>query len=327
VSALKEERVLVVGGAGFIGSHLCGKLASLNSRLTILDNLSTGHNEHLAAILQKYKGNMKFLKGDCTKPLDVRKAIRDVDVIIHLAANPEVRLELNDPKVCFRQNVYATYVLMEVLRRARCVRSLVFASSSTVYGDASDFPTSESYGPLKPISTYGASKLASEALISSYTYTYGLNSTILRLANVIGPGSHHGVIPDFISKLRKNKRQLEILGDGTQCKSYLYIDDCVDAILRVSEESNSQVEIFNVGSEDWTTVSRIAEIVVEELGLEKVNFAFTGGLDGGRGWKGDVKKMLLDVSRLKALGWKPMYKSEEAVRQTTKRVLAKSDWH
>ncbi|MDI6846684.1 MAG: GDP-mannose 4,6-dehydratase, partial [Candidatus Bathyarchaeia archaeon] len=129
------------------------------------------------------------------------------------------------------------------------------------------------------------------------------------------------VIPDFIKKLRKNKKELEILGDGTQCKSYLHIDDCVNAVLTVCEKSNPQVEIFNIGSEDWITVLRIAEIVVEEMGLEDVKFRFTGGVNGGRGWKGDIKKMLLDISKLKALGWEPKYKSEEAVRRATKHML------
>jgi UDP-glucose 4-epimerase len=199
----------------------------------------------------------------------VKKAVSDVDVVFHFAANPEVRLELNDPENCFEQNFYTTHVLLEALRQTCDVGKVVFASTSTVYGDAEVFPTPESYGPVKPISVYGASKLASEALISSYAYLYNFAAVILRLANVIGPKSQHGVIPDFITKLGKNKKELEILGDGTQCKSYLYIDDCVKAILTSCEKGNSQIEIFNVGSEDWVSVERIAEIIVEEMALKK----------------------------------------------------------
>jgi len=317
----KEKRVLVTGGAGFIGSSLCKKLASSGCYVVIFDNFSSGKYENVEDILKDYADKTCLLRGDCKKPSGVKKAVSDVDIVFHFAANPEVRLELNDPENCFEQNVYGTFVLLEALGHVRNVEKVVFASTSTVYGDVDVFPTHESYGPLKPISIYGASKLASEAMVSSYAYLHNFAGVLLRLANIIGPKSQHGVIPDFINKLRKNEKELEILGDGTQCKSYLYIDDCVNAILTACEKSNCQVEIFNVGSEDWVNISRIAEIVVEEMSLKNVKFRFTGGVDEGRGWKGDVKKMLLDISRLKALGWKPKCKSEEAVRKAAKRIL------
>lgn len=317
----KEKRVLVTGGAGFIGSSLCKKLARSGCYVVIFDNFSSGKYENVEDILKDYADKTCLLRGDCKKPSNVKKAVSDVDVVFHFAANPEVRLELNDPENCFKQNIYATHVLLEALRQTHDVEKVVFASTSTVYGDVDVFPTHESYGPLKPISIYGASKLASEAMVSSYAYLYNFAAVLLRFANIIGPKSRHGVIPDFINKLRKNEKELEILGDGTQCKSYLYIDDCANAILTACEKSDRQVEIFNVGSENWVNVSRIAEIVVEEMSLKNVKFRFTGEVDEGRGWKGDVKKMLLDISRLKALGWKPKYKSEEAVRIATKHIL------
>lgn len=315
------KKVLVTGGAGFIGSYLCEKLASLGSYVVIFDNFSSGKYENVEWVLKKYADKVCLLKGNCTMPNDVKKAVSDVDVVFHFAANPEVRLELNDPENCFEQNVYATHVLLEALRQNCDVEKVVFASTSTVYGDVNVFPTNESYAPLKPISIYGASKLASEALISSYAYLYNFAALILRFANIIGPKSHHGVIPDFIKKMGKNKRELEILGDGMQRKSYLYIDDCANAILTVCEKSDQQVEIFNIGSEDWISVLRIAEIVVEEMGSKNVEFRFTGGVNGGRGWKGDIKKMLLDASKLKALGWKPRYGSENAVKNTVEHFL------
>jgi len=317
----KEKRVLVTGGAGFIGSSLCKKLASSGCYVVIFDNFSSGKYENVEDTLKDYADKTCLLRGDCKKPSDMKKAVSDVDVVFHFAANPEVRLELNDPENCFKQNIYATHVLLEALRQTHDVEKVVFASTSTVYGDVDVFPTHESYGPLRPISIYGASKLASEAMVSSYAYLYNFAAVLLRFANIIGPKSRHGVIPDFINKLRKNEKELEILGDGTQCKSYLYIDDCANAILTACEKSDRQVEIFNVGSEDWVNVSRIAEIVVEEMSLKNVKFRFTGEVDEGRGWKGDVKKMLMDISRLKALGWKPKYKSEEAVRIATKHIL------
>lgn len=286
----KEKRVLVTGGAGFIGSSLCKKLASSGCYVVIFDNFSSGKYENVEDILKDYADKTCLLRGDCKKPSGVKKAVSDVDVVFHFAANPEVRLELNDPENCFEQNIYATHVLLEALRQTHDVEKVVFASTSTVYGDVDVFPTHESYGPLKPISIYGASKLASEAMVSSYAYLYDFAAVLLRFANIIGPKSKHGVIPDFISKLRKDEKELKILGDGTQCKSYLSIDDCVNAVLTACEKSSSQVEIFNVCSEDWVTVSRIAEIVVEEMRLKNVKFRFTGGVNGGRGWKGDVKK-------------------------------------
>lgn len=321
MSYWKEKKVLVTGGAGFIGSHLCEKLASLGSSITIFDNFSSGRYENIKNILKLYADKVCLLKGDCTRDDDIKKATTDVNVVFHFAANPEVRLELNDPETCFRQNICATYVLLEALRQTSDVGKIIFASTSAVYGDAHIIPTPESYGSLKPVSIYGASKLASEALISSYANLYNFGAVILRFANIIGPRSQHGVIHDFLNKLRKNREELEILGDGTQSKSYLYVDDCISATLTACEGRGSQVKIFNVGSEDWITVLRIAEIVVEEMELKNIKFQFTGGVNGGRGWKGDTKKMLLDISKLKALGWKPKYKSEEAVRQAIKRVL------
>ena len=199
----------------------------------------------------------------------------------------------------------------------------VFASTSTVYGDAKIIPTPENYSPLEPISIYGASKLASEALIASYCHTYKKRAVILRLANIVGPRSRHGVINDFIVKLRRNPKQLEILGDGRQTKSYLHIDDCINAILKACKTAKDTVEVFNLGSDDQIEVARIAEIVSEEMNLDDVQFRFTGGVDGGRGWVGDVKSMLLDTNKLKSRGWRPRYSSEEAVKLATRSIIAK----
>jgi len=199
--------------------------------------------------------------------------------------------------------------------------TLIFTSTSTVYGEPTKIPTPEDYAPLKPISTYGASKLACEALISAYAYTYDFKAIIIRLANIIGPRSKHGVIHDFIQKLNKNPTQLEILGDGTQNKSYLYITDCIKAMLLTLEKSTEQVDVFNVGSEDQVTVTEIAQTITHEMGLTSVEFKLTGGVDGGRGWKGDVKNMLLDIDKIKALGWKPKHNSKQAVREAARQLV------
>lgn len=198
--------------------------------------------------------------------------------------------------------------------RKKDIRDIVFASSSTVYGDAEQLPTPEDYGPLKPISVYGASKLACEALLSSYSHTYGFKSIALRYANVVGPRHSRGVIYDFVRKLRANPRRLEILGDGTQTKSYIWIEDAVEATLLAWEKTPEGFEVYNVGSEDAISVREIANIVVEEMGLKNVEYIFTGGVAGGRGWVGDVKYMHLDIAKLRKLGWEPKYSSAEAVR-------------
>jgi UDP-glucose 4-epimerase len=307
---MKSRSSLVTGGAGFIGSHLSERLTKLGWEVTILDNLTSSSRANLAA-------SMKLLIGDCTNPLDVKKAVEKVEVVFHLAANPEVRLELSDAGTCFRQNIYATHVLLEAIKNSQA-HSVVFLSTSTVYGEAKKIPTPEDYSPLEPISIYGASKLASEALISSYCHMYGKKAVILRLANIVGPRSHHGVLHDFAAKLRRNPGELEVLGDGQQTKSYLYIDDCIEGILKAYQVREKPIEVFNLGSEDQIEVTRIAKILIREKRLKEVKLRFTAGADGGRGWKGDVKKMLLDTSKLTSRGWRPRHSSEEAIRLTIK---------
>jgi len=322
------ERVLVTGGAGFIGSHLVDGLMNRGAEVFVFDNLSSGSMENIRNWLKS--PGFTFIKGDLLSPIDLEKLkIESYSLIFHLAANPEVRIGSTDPSTHFQQNIVATHRLLEAMRNAESRSTLVFASTSTVYGEATKIPTPEDYAPLRPISAYGASKLACEALISAYAYTYGFKAVILRLANIVGPRSRHGVIKDFIEKLRKNPKELEILGDGTQSKSYLHVTECVEAFLlsayRAREGSGDEkVEIYNVGSEDEVSVRKIASIVLEEMGLEEgsVRIFCTGGVDGGRGWKGDVKRMLLDVGRLKALGWKPRLRSEEAVRRAAKEILS-----
>ena len=179
----------------------------------------------------------------------------------------------------------------------------------------------------RPISVYGASKLACEALVSSYCYSFKKRGIIIRPANIVGPRATHGVILDFIRKLKANPLELEILGNGTQTKSYLYIDDCIDAIIKAYESAEEPVTIYNIGSEEQTNVTEIAKITIKEIGLKDVKLKFSGGIEGGRGWIGDVKNMLLDVSELKSLGWKPKLNSKEAVRQATRDLIKELTLH
>lgn len=312
---------LVTGGAGFIGSHLCDSLAKHNWEITILDNFFGGSVKNIQRLLKQTSQTVKLLEGDCTNSIHVKKALKNVEVVFHFAANPEVRLELSDPQTCFQQNIYATYILLQQLRSNPKTHTIIFASTSTVYGEPKIIPTPENYAPLEPISLYGASKLACEALISAYAHKDGFKAVIYRLANIVGPRSKHGVIHDFTQKLNRNRKRLEILGDGSQTKSYLYVTDCIQAILTGLEKSKHQVEIFNVGSEDQINVKTIAQIIIEEMKLKNVKLTYTGGVDGGRGWKGDVKNMLLDINKLKPLGWKPKFNSQQAIRKATKHAI------
>ncbi len=316
---LKSSVVLVTGGAGFIGSHLVDALMDRLVEVHILDSLSSGSLDNI----KQWIGhpNFKFTSGNLLNQVDIKRTVEGCETIFHLAANPEVRLSSIAPDIHFNHNVVATYNLLEAVRKAEVAESFIFTSSSTVYGEASKIPTPEDYAPMKPISVYGAAKLASEALISAYTHTYGIKAVIYRLANIIGPRSKHGVIYDFIRKLEKNPKELEILGDGKQTKSYLHVNDCVEAMLLGLEKAHHEVEVYNLGSEDWINVEAIARIIVEEMGLKDVAFRFTGGVDGGRGWKGDVKFMLLAIDRLKSLGWKPKLSSVQAVRATAISIL------
>ncbi len=312
---------LITGGAGFIGSHLVDSLLEQGEEVLVIDDLSAGDFGNIER--WKDSENFKFIKKDLLDPKSLNKMLAGCEVVYHLAANPEVRLSLAKPEDHFKQNIEGTYNLLEAVRQDGGIDTLVFTSTSTVYGEPNVIPTPETYAPLKPISHYGASKLAAEALICSYAAMYGLRCVIYRMANVVGPRSNHGVVYDFIEKLKKNNRELEVLGDGSQSKSYLYIDDCVEGMVLGVENSSEMVSILNIGSEDRVDVLTISKIVIDEMGLEDVEIRLTGGVDGGRGWKGDVKLMQLDMSKLRDLEWHPRWGSSDAVRLTAKSLIHK----
>lgn len=314
-------KILVTGGAGFIGSHLLDSLIRCGIEVVVLDNLSSSRLENVADWLGDDR--LTFVRGDLLKPDDIEGAMEGCGAVFHLAANTEVRLGAINTRVHYEQNILATYNLLEAMRKSDLCKNIVFTSSSTVYGEAEIVPTHEDYGPLKPISLYGASKLACESLISGYVHMFDIKSIIFRLANIVGAKNNHGVIYDFVRKLKENPRALTVLGNGAQRKSYLYADDCVKAILTAVEKWQDRIEIYNVGSEDSADVLTIARVVVEEMGIKGTAISCTGGLEGGRGWKGDVKDMLLDISKMKKLGWKPKYNSVEAVRLVAKEILVK----
>jgi UDP-glucose 4-epimerase len=313
---LKNRSILVTGGAGFIGSHLVERLL-LDNEVTVLDNFSSGRIE----FLEPYRDIADFhlLTGDLMNPKMLDRAVSGKDFIFHLAANPDVKLGAENTHVHLEQNGLATYNLLEAMRK-NDVRQMAFTSTSTIYGEASEVPTPEDYGPLLPISLYGASKLSCEALISSYCHTFQMQSWIYRFANIVGERGTHGVLVDFIRKLRENPGKLEILGSGKQRKSYLEVKDCVCAMIHAVEHSTGEVNVFNIGSEDSVDVTEIADIVVGQMSLDGVEYNYTGGIDG-RGWRGDVKLMLLSIEKIKMLGWSPELGSARALEVAVKALL------
>ena len=315
----KDMACLVTGGAGFIGSHLVDFLMNSGETVHVLDNLSAGNLDNLSSWLSS--PILKVFQGDVLNKESVYKALDGCDTVFHLAANPEVRSDKASPQDHFKQNIEATYNLLECMREVGGVERVVFASTSTVYGEPSEIPTPETYGPLKPISHYGASKLASEALSMSYASMCEFGCVIYRLANVVGPRSDHGVIYDFVKKLKAEPSRLEVLGDGTQSKSYLYVDDCIAGIMAGLDDLDGKICVYNIGSNDRVDVMSIANAVIDAMALENVEICTTGGVSGGRGWKGDVKKMQLDMSLLNSKGWKAKLSSMKAVRETARSIV------
>ncbi len=309
-------KAFVTGGAGFIGSHLVDKLIEKGHKVTVFDNLSSGKKEFIDQHFDNE--NFIFIKEDLLNKKEVENAVKGHDVVFHIAANPDVRGGADDPSIA-EKDMQASYNLLDSMRK-NDVEKIVFSSSSVIYGETPEKPLPEDYGPLLPISVYGAAKLASEGMISSFAHTFDMQGWIYRFANVVGIRGTHGVIVDFINKLKNNPHELEILGDGKQKKPYLYVTECVDGIMHGFMNSDEEINVFNLGVDSATRVTRIGELVVEEMGLKDVKFSYTGGK---RGWKGDVPHFQFDISKIKKLGWKPALSSDEAVRKAIKDLLEK----
>jgi len=305
--------ILITGGAGFIGSHIVDYLTCKGLYIKVLDNFSTGRLENIKQHLNK--AGIEIINGDIKRMEDCLKAIESVDTVFHFAANPEVRVSSTEPLIHFSENLIGTFNILEAMRK-RDIKEIVFASSSSVYGEPEKIPVDEN-APIKPVSVYGATKAACENLIYAYSKLYGIRAIVLRYANVIGPRLRHGVIYDFIVKLKRTQTKLEILGDGTQIRSYIYITDAVKATIMAWEKSYRTFEVFNVASEDAITVKEVADIVIKTMGLNNIRYIYKPVLHGV-GWPGDVKRIVLDISKLKSLGFKPKYGSRESIKLTAK---------
>lgn len=314
--SLKKQKIFITGGAGFVGSNLVNKLIK-NNQITVYDNLTSGKKSYLKTYFKKK--NFKLIVGDLLNFSRLKKSIKGYNFVFHLASNPNIAKSLKDPELDLNQGIITIFNVLEVMRQNK-IKKIVFPSGSGVYGDQGVKSTPEDFGPLLPVSMYGASKLAAEGLISAFCSLYDMQSWIFRPANIVGKRQTHGVSYDFIKKLRKNPKELEILGDGTQSKSYLYIDDFIEAMFLTIEKSNNKVNLFNVASNSFTDVKTIAEIVAEEMGFKNVKFKYTGGL---KGWKGDVPKVRMDTKKINQLGWKPKLDSVQAIRKSIQDLLCK----
>lgn len=308
-------KILVTGGAGFIGSHLCDALVEAGNDVVAIDNLSLGRISNL----RQLDGHpaFRFVQGDILDAdvFDPLVADGGFDCVFHMAANSDIARSHTSPSVDFDNTFLTTFRVLEAIRKAG-IKQLVFASTSAIYGEAQG-KVGEDYGPLQPISHYGAGKMASEAFISSYGENYGIQSWITRFPNVVGPRGTHGAVYDFVHKLQATPGKLTVLGDGTQEKPYLNVTDLVNAILFIWRTADQRFNAYNVGNGTRTTVARIAEIVIEE-GPGSAGIVYTGG---NRGWIGDVPKFEYDMSAITALGWRPNMTSDEAVR-----IAARAIW-
>ena len=304
---LSGKRVCITGGGGFVGSHLADRLVADND-VVVADRFGAGRREWVP-------DGARVLEGDLQEPAVVAEAIdAETDVVFHVAADK--RIDADDPDEQFRRNTAMTANVAARMDEVDC-RNVAFTSSSTVYGEAPR-PTPEDYAPLEPISMYGAAKLAEESLLSVYAHSHDVTVWTFRFANIVGPRLQRGaVVPDFIHKLRRDTTALEILGDGRQEKSYMHIDECIEAMVHVVEHAEAPVNTYNLGTRSTTSVRTIADIVADEMGVDP-EYAFTGG---ERGWTGDVPRMRLSVEKLAGLGFEPTDSSDEAVRRATRELL------
>jgi UDP-glucose 4-epimerase len=320
VAALSDgSRYFLVGGAGFIGSHFVDRLLSEpeTELVSVYDNFTSGREWHLShhvgdERLGVQRGDVKDLEG-------LTAAMGGHDVVVHLASNPDIARAMTEPAVDFDEGTLLTHHVVEAMRRTETPRVL-YASGSGVYGDLGEREIDEDWGPLVPISTYGSSKLAGEALISAYSFMFGLTGRVFRFGNVVGPRQTHGVGFDFVRRLLEDPTRLQILGDGRQSKSYIHVEDVVDAVLVAHRKAAGAYEAFNVATGDYIMVSEIAELAADIVGLDPadVQYEYAGG---ARGWRGDVPVVRLNTDRIRRLGWANRRSSREALHDSMLALL------
>jgi UDP-glucose 4-epimerase len=314
-----KNTVLITGGAGFIGSHLSDELLNQGNRVVVIDDLSLGRKENVKKSFQN--DNFSFIEGNILneKVLDEVFKNNNFDKVFHLAANSDIAKSFKNPAIDLDMTFMTTYKVLMAMKKHE-VRKIMFASTSAIYGQTQGEKVSEDFGPLFPASHYGASKLSSEAFIASFVENYNFQAWIVRFPNVCGERTTHGILHDFIKKLKNSPIELEVLGDGKQAKPYLYVKDLVSAILFICKETNDKINFFNLGVEGQTNVSKIAKMVIDSMGLNAV-IRYTGG---DRGWIGDVPKFAYNLDKIHRLGWKASFSSDEAVQKAINSILKES---
>jgi UDP-glucose 4-epimerase len=318
-----SERFFIAGGAGFIGSHFVDRLLAVPDvdHVTVYDNYSSGRRWHHAA----HDDDPRFtaVEGDVRDLDGLRDAMAGDDVVIHLASNPDIAAATTNPAIDFDLGTVLTHYVLEAMRLTSA-RRILYASGSGIYGDLGHLEVHEDHGPLQPVSTYGASKLAGEGLVCAYVAMFGLTACVFRFGNVVGSRQTHGVGFDFVRRLRKDPTHLAILGDGSQTKSYIDVGDVVSAVLLAHRSTSRPYRAYNVATGDAITVREIARLAVEVLGLDAatVRFDYTGG---DRGWKGDVPVVRLDTRRIRETGWRPSAGSAEALTGAMRALAEEAD--
>jgi UDP-glucose 4-epimerase len=313
------RRVVVVGGAGFIGSHLVQTLLGRPGveGVVVYDNFTSGRRWHLEAVAGD--GRLEVIEGEVRDLDALTRAMQGATAVVHLASNPDIAKAMTDPTIDFDEGTFLTHCVVEAARRAS-IGLVLYASGSGVYGDLGEIECDEHHGPLEPVSTYGASKLAGEALIASYCHMFDMRGRAFRFGNVVGPNQTHGVGFDFVRKLLADPTRLEILGDGSQSKSYVHVDDVLAAVLLAGETGVEPYAVFNVATGDYITVREIAALAIECVGLDtdSVALVFSGG---DRGWKGDVPVVRIATERIRRLGWSNRYDTTAALRASIVAML------
>jgi UDP-glucose 4-epimerase len=311
-------KAFITGGAGFIGSNLADKLLSQGHDVVVFDNFSTGQHQFVEQNLKL--PNYKLIKEDVLDKAKLTKALKGCDMVFHFQANADVRGGIKNTGIDLEQNIIGTHNVLEAMRE-NGIKRLAFASSATVYGEPDKVPTPEDIAPVQT-SLYGASKYAAEAMIQAYCEYFDMKSWIFRFVSFMGPRYTHGVIFDFMKKLKADPSELHILGDGHQRKSYLHVNDGINAILTAIEKSSEKTNIFNLGNKDWINVTDLADILCAELKLGGVRYSFSGDT---RGWKGDTPFVHLDISKIASLGWKPEYTIKATIIDTIRYLCAHKD--
>ncbi|HRA99078.1 MAG TPA: NAD-dependent epimerase/dehydratase family protein [Ignavibacteria bacterium] len=308
------KKYFIAGGAGFVGSHLCRDILKNepHAEITIYDNFSSGQMWHI----DDFKVKIKIIKADIKEKDTLNDAMKDQEVVYHFASNPDIAKAMTQPDIDFWEGTYLTNNIIEAMR-INSVKNLIYASGSGVYGDVGFTETAEDFSPQLPISTYGSSKLACEAMIGSYCYMFDMNAAAFRFANVVGPNQTHGVGYDFTRRLLEDNSKLSILGDGSQSKSYIYVTDIINAIRNIQLNHLKGYSYFNVSTLDYISVKEIADVTLEVLGLENVKYEFTGG---NRGWKGDVPIVRLNSEKIRKTGWSNEFTSREAIKKSVQSI-------